>query len=523
MTAPLEVPPMLLKKIPKTPTSRTVLTYIDTGWMSEKKLKWIGWDVDGWITWIDPNGMMYRVRDLKRNGDGIEFEKNYEELKTQVNPEKPVYTSVLAYYTHEMNVQKTCGYCPDRSSVPSDDDDTDSSESTGGVTQQNVTAPPWQTFAGGGAPDYGGINTGNNPNVPSANYGGYGDIYTEYTPPTANPGETIKTDVVTDTTKTAGGGAIKGGSFGTSGNINGYNVQQGKPTKAQEEAAQIYIERGKERANRGGGKDQNVIIRVVFEGPKDKDGNREDVIIEEKIRDGNPTKPTDIYEIWVKGLNNNGGFVSGGSATESWITEPPKGIPKIPVNPVKELPTNLNPWSPPTVEVTIPVFVPPVEPPPVVTPPPVLLPPPGIQIGGAINVTFPGAGASTMSPRMTKDLQDFIDDLIRARRNNRRNNTINRIQIVVSIGTGIMNDANKIIRGGFINVDSVTSRPSTLGRGNRILVPNNNNQTVITNIRTAINDAANYIRTIVGAGVIITTNTNLNTNNTGVIYTFTIN
>ncbi len=205
MTAPLEVPPTLLKKMPNTPTSRTVLTYIDTGWMSEKKLKWIGWDVDGWITWIDPNGMMYRVRDLKRNGDGIEFEKNYEELKTQVNPEKPVYTSVLAYYTHEMNVQKTCGYCPDRSSVPSDDDDTDSSESTGGVTRQNVTAPPWQTFAGGGTPDYGGINTGYNPNVPSANYGGYGDIYTEYTPPTADPGETVKTEGVTDTTKSAGG------------------------------------------------------------------------------------------------------------------------------------------------------------------------------------------------------------------------------------------------------------------------------------------------------------------------------
>jgi hypothetical protein len=85
-----------------------------------------------------------------------------------------------------------------------------------------------------------------------------------------------------------------------------------------------------------------------------------------------------------------------------------------------------------------------------------------------------------------------------------------------------MNDANKIIRGGFINVDSVTSRPSILGRGNRILVPNNNNQTVITNIRFAINDAANYIRRIVGPGVIITTNTNMNTNNTGVIYTFTI-
>lgn len=119
---------------------------------------------------------------------------------------------------------------------------------------------------------------------------------------------------------------------------------------------------------------------------------------------------------------------------------------------------------------------------------------------------------------MTQDLQDFLVDLITSQRNSR----INIIQITVLIGNGIMNDANNIIRGGSISVDKQTLRPSILGRGDKILVPNNNNQTVITNIRSAVNDAANFIRTIVGTGVLITTRVIQNTNNTGIIYRFNI-
>jgi hypothetical protein len=153
-------------------------------------------------------------------------------------------------YQHEFNLCVDCQLCPDRSGVTDGDDDSNTSTDAGGGAKEeevNVTAPPWQTFAGGSVPDYGGINTGNNPNVPSANYGGYGDIYTEYTPPTANPGETIKTDVVTDTTKTVGGiytPVHEGGKTSTSIDVTKspaapppkHGSDIGKDIKIQEEA-----------------------------------------------------------------------------------------------------------------------------------------------------------------------------------------------------------------------------------------------------------------------------------------------
>jgi len=210
MTEPLITHPFVNerdKKVPPDLDGKLIRDLIDVGWMSEKGLKWFGWDVNGWLAWTDAKGMIYRIRDLKRNEDGKRFEKEVKNIVRGDEPRDDIHANANQLYQHEFNLCVDCQLCPDRSGVTDGDDDSNTSTDAGGGAKEeevNVTAPPWQTFAGGGTPDYGGINTGSNPNVPGANYGGYGDIYTEYTPPTANPSETIKTDVVTDTSKTAG-------------------------------------------------------------------------------------------------------------------------------------------------------------------------------------------------------------------------------------------------------------------------------------------------------------------------------
>jgi hypothetical protein len=70
-----------------------------------------------------------------------------------------------------------------------------------------------------------------------------------------------------------------------------------------------------------GGKDADVYIRVVFEGARDRNGEHNDVVIEEKLRDGNSNKPKEVYQIYVKGATQNGGLHFAGSVVSRWLQE----------------------------------------------------------------------------------------------------------------------------------------------------------------------------------------------------------
>ncbi len=219
MTEPLLKYPLIRegKKVPTDLQGKLIRDLIDVGWMSEQGLKWFGWDVDGWYAWTDSNGMIHRIRDLKRNENGKRFEKEVTNIVRGDEPRDDIFASAHQLYQHELDLSKDCQLCPVR--VVEHDDTEETTDNQGTKKEVDVIAPPWQTYAGGNPPDHGGINTGSNPNVASTNYGGYGDGYTEYTPPTANPGETVNTDGVTDTTKAAGGSntpAKEGGKTTTS-------------------------------------------------------------------------------------------------------------------------------------------------------------------------------------------------------------------------------------------------------------------------------------------------------------------
>ncbi len=155
MTWPLEREPVTYHNhIPEGFLHTKLTRFIDVGWMRKKKLKWIGWDDEGWIAWSSPDGMLYRLRDLKRTEDGEQYEKEVgEELKIEGDgDEKPVYQSVKQFYTHEMNVQKECGYCPkDRAAGVSDET---TPPPAGGSTpeedeeeEDDETMPDWKKYA----------------------------------------------------------------------------------------------------------------------------------------------------------------------------------------------------------------------------------------------------------------------------------------------------------------------------------------------------------------------------------------
>ncbi len=104
MTKPLDE-----TTVPGTNGSRLV-SYIDVSWMSDIKLKWIGWDKGGDFAWITPDGMIYRFTDLKRNERGIKYEKEVQKLElwsggwgTDGPPEN--------LYEWELSVQENCGFC----------------------------------------------------------------------------------------------------------------------------------------------------------------------------------------------------------------------------------------------------------------------------------------------------------------------------------------------------------------------------------------------------------------------------
>ncbi len=104
MTKPLDE-----TTVPGTNGSRLV-SYIDVSWMSDIKLKWIGWDKGGDFAWITPDGMIYRFTDLKRNERGMKYEKEVQKLElwsggwgTDGPPEN--------LYEWELSVQENCGFC----------------------------------------------------------------------------------------------------------------------------------------------------------------------------------------------------------------------------------------------------------------------------------------------------------------------------------------------------------------------------------------------------------------------------
>ncbi len=125
-----------------------VIDFIDVNWMYAKKLKWIGWDIQGWLAWTDDNGMLYRIKDLKRNEVGQEFEKEVNEVKCELSP--MVHTgnpSAEELYRFERDMQRKCGFCPDgQRSAPADEQ-----QEKLGETRKPPIVPAWEKFISGDA------------------------------------------------------------------------------------------------------------------------------------------------------------------------------------------------------------------------------------------------------------------------------------------------------------------------------------------------------------------------------------
>jgi hypothetical protein len=189
MTKPLDE-----TTVPGTNGSRLV-SYIDVTWMSDIKLKWIGWDKGGDFAWITPDGMIYRFTDLKRNERGMKYEKEVQKLElwsggwgTDGPPEN--------LYEWELSVQENCGFCKStpggkKGEKEEKEDETGEKESDkdGGVNVRD-----WKEFADSKPED-------ENNNITRTN-------------------ETTNTEHVTNTGKTAYDDALenaKGGGGGKKG------------------------------------------------------------------------------------------------------------------------------------------------------------------------------------------------------------------------------------------------------------------------------------------------------------------
>jgi hypothetical protein len=125
-----------------------VIDFIDVNWMYAQKLKWIGWDIQGWLAWTDARGMLYRIKDLKRNEVGQEFEKEVNEVKCELSP--MVHTgnpSAEELYRFERDTQRKCGFCPDgQRSGPADEQQDKLQE-----TRKPPIVPAWEKFVSGDA------------------------------------------------------------------------------------------------------------------------------------------------------------------------------------------------------------------------------------------------------------------------------------------------------------------------------------------------------------------------------------
>jgi hypothetical protein len=164
---------------------RHVVEFMDTQWMINKQLKWIGWDKWDYYAWVAPDGMLYRFDDLPRNEAGKLYEK--EERKLQLNPDMPPYpvASQLDFYEWELSVLLDCGFCNDRKcgEVP----DGFEKERQGG-TGTNVAVPGWEQYASGNV-----TNTNYATNTGDTTYTGdtayTNNAPTNYAPPTQQGGQ----------------------------------------------------------------------------------------------------------------------------------------------------------------------------------------------------------------------------------------------------------------------------------------------------------------------------------------------
>ncbi len=125
-----------------------VIDFIDVNWMYAQKLKWIGWDIQGWLAWTDARGMLYRIKDLKRNEVGQEFEKEVNEVKCELSPMVHIGNpSAEELYRFERDMQRKCGFCPDgQRSGPADEQQEKLQE-----TRKPPIVPAWEKFVSGDA------------------------------------------------------------------------------------------------------------------------------------------------------------------------------------------------------------------------------------------------------------------------------------------------------------------------------------------------------------------------------------
>jgi len=151
MTYPLKDYPIITDPripIPQELENKQIIDLIDTNWMSEKKLKWFGWDVNGWLAWTDSSGMIYRIKDLKRNETGRQFEKKIVKIEKGGDPRDDIYASAKELYLHELNLQKDCSLCPPPLRIPEDDNEEDDNNNTP-EQEDDSPKPTWEDYANG--------------------------------------------------------------------------------------------------------------------------------------------------------------------------------------------------------------------------------------------------------------------------------------------------------------------------------------------------------------------------------------
>jgi hypothetical protein len=338
----------------------------------------------------------------------------------------------------------------------------------------------------------------------------------------------------------AGNGAAAFGFANGIGQESTTTYPLSSASEQQKKTAQDYINARRSQVLREGGKDADVYIRVVFEGPRDRNGEHNDVVIEEKLRDGNSNKPKEVYQIYVKGATQNGGLHFSGGVVSRWITEPADPIKPVNPNGLQQLPTPITPWQPSRTR------VPPIVPPkPPIIPsepterlpvggtsllptrtsivPPVILPhtrvrdtipPPDHQHVRQIppsvnNIEY---GINTASPQMTQDMLEVLNKLALLWAGKR----ILQIEVVVNIGSNVMEDRNAI-SDVMITVDSITGRPAHLTAGPKRDIPNPNSNKVLHNINLAIEEIVEYIKSLF-PGVFVKWSKNFGTRNLGILF-----
>lgn len=353
MTAPLQGNPVTHNEMPPDKFLYKSLTaFIDTGWMSEKKMKWIGWDGNGNYAWVTPNGMMYTIKDLERTELGEEYEKEVTEgLQAEGDGSGRLqHLSLKEFYEWEVQKQKNCEFCPKgQASSPGDaappppgggigEKDKEDGDK---IDEQDATPPDWRQYVDGIAPDmnsnpvaeaqkyagqYGGAGGGyGNAGTDAYNeamgaagaamgYGGAGGGYGDgYAPSPENPvlnNGVVKTnaDVVTaaisplqklfpsrntDEPKEEdkkGGGSAGGGM------------------DAAKKLADDFKKMNGDKILRAASPDATVIMNVVFEGVKDSDGTLDNTTYPIPLQIGKPGGKTEVYQVYVIGFKEREGL-----------------------------------------------------------------------------------------------------------------------------------------------------------------------------------------------------------------------